>query len=128
MREHRARRGEQAVLARRRGQFGQARAEDEPALHVPGHHPVVLQGHGETVRRGSCEPGGRDQSREGGRTGLQSAQDKGRLVQNAYAARVVHETILASHSVKRKFKNPRNPPPWRSDPRTNGYATDVRHA
>ncbi|GGW46439.1 hypothetical protein GCM10010350_33070 [Streptomyces galilaeus] len=106
MGEHRTGRREEAVLARGRGQFGQARAENETALHVPRHHTVVLQSHGQPVGRGSCESGGSDQACEGGRTGLQGAQDKGCLVQNAYAATVVHETIFSSHSVKRKFNFP----------------------
>ncbi|GGO56838.1 hypothetical protein GCM10012286_72250 [Streptomyces lasiicapitis] len=77
--------------------------------------------------RGSCQPGGRDQPGKGGGTGLQGAQDKGCLVENADAARVVHETILASHSVKRKFKISGNPPLCRSGPRTNGRAADDRY-
>ncbi|GAB2981171.1 hypothetical protein GCM10023080_054120 [Streptomyces pseudoechinosporeus] len=111
MGEDRACGGEEAVLARRRGQLGQARAENETALHVPRHHAVVLKCHGEAMCRGSCQSGRRDQAREGGRTGLQGAQDKGCLVQNSYAATVVHATILASHSVKRKFNFPWNAPP-----------------
>ena len=110
--EHRARRGEQPVLARRRGQLGQPRAEDETALHVPRHHAVVLQCHGEPMCRGSCQSGRRDQPGEGGRTGLQGAQDQSCLVENADAARVVHATILASHTVKRKFNFPGNAPLW----------------
>ncbi|GHH65711.1 hypothetical protein GCM10018775_86800 [Streptomyces umbrinus] len=112
MGEHRARRREEAVLARGRGQLGEAGAENEAALHVARHHPVVFKCHGEAMCRGSCQPGCRDQPCEGGRTGLQGAQDKGCLVQNADAATVVHETILASHSVKRKFNFPWNAPPW----------------
>ncbi|GKQ41284.1 hypothetical protein ALMP_78010 [Streptomyces sp. A012304] len=103
MGEHRPGGRQETVLARRGGQFRQARAENETALHVARHHAVVFQSHGQTVSRGSCESGGRDQPREGGRTGLQGAQDKGCLVQNADAATVVHETIFPSHSVKRKF-------------------------
>ncbi|GGR47044.1 hypothetical protein GCM10010497_58190 [Streptomyces cinereoruber] len=112
MREHRARGREEAVLAGRGGELREARSEDEPALHVARHHPVVFQCHGETMCRGSCESRRRDQSCEGGRTGLQGAQDKGCLVENAYAARVVHATIFASHSVKRKFNFPRNLSLW----------------
>ncbi|GHC84861.1 hypothetical protein GCM10010349_70080 [Streptomyces flavofungini] len=126
MRQYRTGRREQAVLARRRGQLGQARAQDETALHVARHHPVVFQGHGQTMSRGSCKTGGRDQPGKGGGTGLQGAQDKGCLVENADAARVVHATILASHSVKRKFKIPGNPPLCRSGPQTNGLAAGVR--
>ena len=106
MRQHRAGRGQQSVLARGRGQLGQPGAENEAALHVARHQPVVFQGHGEPVGRGSCESGRRDQSGEGGRTGLQGAQDQSCLVENADAASVVHETILPSHSVKRKFNFP----------------------
>ena len=113
VREHRAGGGQQAVLARGRGQLGEPGAEDETALHVARDHTVVFQSHGQAVGRGSCESGGRDQPGEGGRTGLQSAQDQGCLVQNADAARVVHETILASHSVKRKFIFPWTRNPWR---------------
>ncbi|GHD67287.1 hypothetical protein GCM10010317_069810 [Streptomyces mirabilis] len=111
MREHRAGRREESVLARGRGQLGEAGAENETALHVTRHHAVVFKCHGEAMCRGSCQSGRRDQSREGGRTGLQSAQDKGCLVQNADAATVVHATILASHSVKRKFNFRWNAPP-----------------
>ncbi|GAB7104685.1 hypothetical protein JCM4814A_29990 [Streptomyces phaeofaciens JCM 4814] len=103
MREHRARGGEETVLTGGRGQLGQTGAENETALHVARHHTVVLQSHGQAVGRGSCESGGSDQACEGGRTGLQGAQDKGCLVQDADAATVVHATILPSHSVKRKF-------------------------
>ena len=115
--EYRSRRGQQAVLAGRRGELREPRTEDEPALHVPRHHPVVFQSHGEAVGRGSCEPGRRDQPGEGGRTGLQCAQYQSCLVENADAARVVHETILASHTVKRKFNFPWNSPICRCGPR-----------
>ena len=95
--------GQQPVLAGRRRQLREPRAEDEAALHVAGHHAVVLQRDREPVRGRAGETGGGDQPGQGGRTGLQRAQHQSRLVENADAARVVHATILTSQSVKRKF-------------------------
>ena len=56
--EHRAGGGEQAVLAGGRGELAEARAEDEAALQVAGHEPVVLEGDGQPVRRRAGQAGG----------------------------------------------------------------------
>ena len=50
--------GEQVVLARGRGELAQAGAEDEPALGVPGHQAVVLQGDGDAVGGGARQVSG----------------------------------------------------------------------
>ena len=56
--EHRPGGGEQAVLAGRRGQLAEPRAEHEPALHVARDQPVVLERDGEPVGRGAGQSGG----------------------------------------------------------------------
>ncbi len=55
-RQHRAGGGEQPVLAGGRGELGEPRAEDEAALHVAGHEPVVLEGHREPVGGRTGQP------------------------------------------------------------------------
>ena len=87
---------EQPVLTGRRGQLAQPRPKDEPALHVSAHQPVVLQRDGEAVRRRPRQPSGRDQLGQGRRPGFQRTEHRGRLVENADPARVVHVTILPS--------------------------------
>ena len=94
--EHGAGGGEQAVLAGGGGELGQARAEDEAALHVAGHQAVVLEGHREAVGRGSGEAGAGDETGEGGGARLEGREHEGRLVEHADSARVVHMAILPS--------------------------------
>ena len=84
-REHRAGRGQQAVLARGGRELGQTGAEDEPALHVAGHQAMVLQGDREAVRRGSRQAGAGDESGQGRRSGLECGEHEGGLVEYAYS-------------------------------------------
>ena len=84
--EHRAGGGQQAVLAGGRGELGQPRPEDEPALQVAGDQAVVLERHGEPVRGGPGQPGGGDELGQGRRAGLQRAEHDRGLVENADAA------------------------------------------
>ena len=86
--------GEQPVLAGGGGELGQARAEDEAALHVAGDEAVVLQGDGQPVGRRAGQAGGRDELGEGGRAGLEGAEDDGRLVEDADSTSVVHATDI----------------------------------
>ena len=81
--QHRLGDGEQPVLAGRRGELGDPGAEDEPALHVPGQQPVVLEGDRYAVRGGAREPGRGDQLGEGGRAALDGGQDGHGFVQHA---------------------------------------------
>ena len=97
--EHRAGRGEQAVLAGRRGELGEPGAEDEASLHVAGHQPVVLEGHREAVGGGPGQPGAGDEAGQGGRSGLESGEHEGGLVEHADARSVVHMPILSSQRV-----------------------------
>ncbi len=92
--------GEQPVLACRRGELGDPRAEDEPALHVPREQPVVLKGDRDPVRGGAGQPGRRDQLGERGGAALHGGQHGNGLVQHADAARVVHVLILPSQNVR----------------------------
>ena len=96
-------RREQAVLSGRGGKLDEARAEDEPALQVAGHQPVVLERHREPVRGRAREAGRGNELREGRRTGFECTKDDGRLVKNADSARLVHAMILTSQSLRRKF-------------------------
>jgi hypothetical protein len=81
--QHRARSGEQAVLAGGRRQLGQPRAEDETTLHVARHEAVVLERHRQPVGGRSGQPGRPDELGESGRARFQRRQDSGSLVQNA---------------------------------------------
>ena len=94
--QHRAGGGEQPVLAGRGGELGEARAEHEPALHVAGDEPVVLEGDGEPVRGRPGQAGAGDQAGERGRSGLEGGEHEGGLVEHADAAGVVHMAILPS--------------------------------
>ncbi|GAB2615736.1 hypothetical protein GCM10027168_55260 [Streptomyces capparidis] len=73
---------------------------------------MVLEGDREPVRRRTGETGRGDQPGQGGRAGFEGRQHEGSLVENSDAARVVHETILKSHIVKRKFNFPADPSIW----------------
>ena len=84
----------------RRGELGDAGAEDEPSLHVPREHPVVLERDRDPVRGGSRQPGGRDQLGEGGAPAFHRGEHRNGLVQYPDAARVVHVLIPPSQSVK----------------------------
>ncbi len=101
-REHRPGGGEQPVLARGRGELGEPRAEDEPALHVAADEAVVLQRDGEPVRGRPGQAGGGDELGQGGRPRLEGAEDHGGLVEHADSATLVHEAILPSHVMRRK--------------------------
>ena len=85
--QHRLGDGEQPVLARRRGELGDPRAEHEPALHVPGEQPVPLEGDRDTVGGGPRQPGRLDQLGEGGRAALGGGQHANGFVQHADTAR-----------------------------------------
>jgi hypothetical protein len=50
----------ETILAGRGGELSEPRTENEPAVQVSGHHPVVLEGNSEPVRSGSGETGGVD--------------------------------------------------------------------
>ena len=97
-RQHRAGGGQQPVLAGGGGQLGQPRAEHEPALHVAGDQPVVLQRDGEPVRGRPGESGAGDQAGQGGRARLEGGEHEGGLVEHADAdsAGIVHMAILPS--------------------------------
>ena len=77
--------GEQPVLAGRRGELGDPRAEHEPALHIPGQQPVMLEGNRDPVRGWPREPGRRDELRQRGRTALHRGEHRQRLVEHADA-------------------------------------------
>ena len=105
--EHRAGGGQQPVLAGGGGQLGQPRAEHEPALHVAGDQPVVLEGDGEPVGGGPGQPGAGHEPGQGGRSGLQGGEHEGGFVENADSARVVHTLILPSRNLECKSSRSR---------------------
>ena len=88
--------GEQAVLAGRGGELGEARSEHEPALHVAGDESVVLEGDGEPVGGRAGEAGAGDEPGQRGGPGLECREHEGGLVEHADSARVVHMAILPS--------------------------------
>src|SRR5699024_2616028 len=95
---------EQSVFTRGRGKLRQPRAEDEPALHVPRDEPVVLERHGEAMRRRAGEMSARDELREGHGSRLESAENERGFVKYADSARVVHKAILPSQFMRRKLE------------------------
>ena len=98
--QHRLGDGEQPVLAGRRGELGDPRAEHEPALHVPGEQPVVLERDRDPVRGRPGQPGRRDELGERGGPALHRGEHGNGLVQYADAARVVHVLIPPSQNVR----------------------------
>ena len=97
--QHRPGGGQQPVLAGGGGQLGQARAEDEPALHVAGDQAVVLQRDGEPVRGRPGQAGAGDQAGQGGRARLERGEHERGLVENSDAGSAtgtVHIAILPS--------------------------------
>ena len=66
----------------------------------------MLEGDGETVGGRAGQAGGADELRECGRTGLEGAEHRGRLVENADSTRVVHDLILPSQALRRQFIAP----------------------
>ena len=101
-RENRPSCREQPVLAGGGGQLREARAEDEPPLHVAGDQAVVLQGHGQPVGGRAREAGAGDQAGQGGRAGLQGREHERGLVENADTGSIVHIPILSSQIMGRK--------------------------
>ena len=83
--EDRPGRGQQAVLAGRRGQLAEPGPQHEPALHVARDQPVVLERDGEPVGRRAGQPRGPDELGQRRRAGLEGAQHDGGLVENADA-------------------------------------------
>ena len=100
--EHRPGGGEQPVLAGGGRELAQPRAEDEPALQVAGHQPVVLQRHGQPVGGRPGQPGRLHQPGQAGRPGLERPEHERGLVEDADSASVVHAPILPSHMLRRK--------------------------
>ena len=94
--------GEQPVLAGGGGQLGEPRAEHEPALHVAGHQPVVLEGDRQAVGGRPGQPGAGDQAGQGGRSGLEGGEHERGLVEDADSAGVVHIAILPSQIMRCK--------------------------
>ena len=101
-REDRPGRGQQPVLPGRRRQLAQPRTENESALKVTRDEAMMLQCHRKPVSRWSGQTGRRDQSSEGGWSGLQGAQHEGGFVKDADTARVVHALILPSRMLECK--------------------------
>ena len=108
---------QQPVLAGGRGQLGDPGPEDEPALGVAGHEPVMLQRDGDPVRgrpRQACRA---DELGERSGAGLHGAQHGNGLVQYADSARVVHVLILPSRYSRCN----------RNRPRGAGWVSDQEH-
>ena len=98
--QHRPGGGQQPVLARGGGQLGEPGPEHEPALHVAGDEPVVLERDREPVGGRSGQAGAGDQAGERRRAGLQGREHEGGLVEDADSAGdVVHMAILPSRIV-----------------------------
>ena len=74
-------------------------SEHEAALHVAGHEPVVLERDGQPVGGRSGEAGARDETGEGGRSGLERREHEGGFVEHPDSARVVHTLIMPSHNM-----------------------------
>ena len=100
--EHRLGEREQPVFSGGRGQLGDPRSEHEPALHVPGEQPVMLERDGDAVGGRPGQAGGADELREGGGTALHGGENRNGFVQHADAASIVHVLILPSQIVRRK--------------------------
>ena len=94
--------GEQAVLAGRCGELGEAGAEHEAALHVAGDQAVVLEGDREAVGGGPGQTGAGHQARQSGRSRLERGEHEGGLVEYADARSIVHIPIFSSQGVGRK--------------------------
>ena len=67
----------------------------------------MLQRDGQPVRRRAGQPGGCDELREGRGPRFERTEDGGRLVEDSDAARIVHEMILPSQRMRRKFAGER---------------------
>ena len=100
--QHGVRCSKQSILAGRRSEFIKARPEHEPALHIASHEAVELECNGEAMRGWAGKLCGRYELGKGGRTGLQSTENRGCLVEYANSARIVHRTILQSRRLRRK--------------------------
>ena len=102
--EHRRRRGEQPIFTCCRREFGQPGPQDEPPLHIPRDEPVVLECHGEAMRRRAGEMSARNELREGHGSRFESAENERGFVKYADSARVVHKAILPSQLMRRKLE------------------------
>ena len=100
--QHGAGGGQQPVLAGGGRQLGQARAQDEAALHVARDEAVVLEGDREPVRGGAGQAGAGDQAGQRGGPGLEGGEHERGLVEHADPAGVVHMPILPSQLMGRK--------------------------
>src|SRR5699024_10934067 len=98
--QDRAGRCQQPVLTGGSGQLGQSGTEDETALHIAGDEPVELQGDRQAVRRRAGKMSSGNQLGERGRTRIQGYEHGRCFVQNADSARIVHRSILTSHTVR----------------------------
>lgn len=65
---------------------------------------MKLKRYGKSVCCWAGELSGCDELRKGGWTGFESTENRGRLVQNANSARIVHRTILPSRRLRRKCR------------------------
>ena len=63
---------------------------------------MVLQRHGEAVRGRTGEPGGGDETGQGGGARLEGGEHEGCLVEHSHTAGVVHALILPYRMVRRK--------------------------
>ncbi len=98
---------QQPVLPRGRGQLGDPGPQDEAALGVTGHEPVMLQRDGDPVRGRPRQARRADELGERSGAGLHGAQHGNGLVQYADSARVVHVLILPSRYSRRNRMGPR---------------------
>ena len=87
---------EQAVLACGRGQFGEARPEDEPALEVAGYQPMVLESRCEAVGRRSGETRRQHEAGKCEGARLEGPEHYRCFVEDTDSATVVHVLILPS--------------------------------
>jgi len=94
---------QEAVLACGCGKLAEAGAKDEASLHVTRHEAMVLEGNGEAMRGRTGQSGGADELGQGRWPGFECSQNGRSLVKNADSARVVHNLILPSQSLRRKF-------------------------
>jgi len=94
---------QKAVLAYGSGELAQTGTQDETTLHVARDEAMVLKCHGQTMRGRTGQPGGADELRQGRWPGFEGAQNDCSLVKNADSARIVHNLILPSQSLRRKF-------------------------
>lgn len=96
-------RGNQPVFPGSGGKLNKAAAEHEASLDVPADQPVMHERESQPVNRGPGETGRGDELGQRDRAGLQRIEHHCRFIDDADATRIVHNLILPSHYLRRKY-------------------------